>query len=67
MRAFGRQAILKDELYDIDSELALIESITAKEVSAVAKKVFEGLRRTVCYVGDVSDKNLKKFVKTIKH
>ena len=67
MRAFGRQAILKDELYDIDAELKLIESVTCDEVVAVAKKVFGGLRRTVCFVGDTSDKNLKKIAKTVKH
>ena len=67
MRALGRQAILKDELYDIDAELRLIESVTCDEVVAVAKKVFGGLRRTVCFVGDTSDKNLKKIAKTVKH
>lgn len=56
MRSLGRHAVTTGELYDIDEQIARVESLTVGDISDTAEKIFDfGRVSASCVAQDVTD------------
>lgn len=58
MSSCGKLMLLKNEVYDVDERIALIDGVTKKQVDEFAARVFDYSRLNAAYVGKKTDTDI---------
>lgn len=67
MSSCGKLMLLKNEVYDVDERIALIDGVTKKQVERFAARVFDYSGLNAAYVGKKTDTDILGSICEIMH
>ncbi|MDD4839788.1 MAG: pitrilysin family protein [Clostridia bacterium] len=63
MRAYGRNLLFANELFDIDDKIARIDALKAEDIISIAREIFDFSKVAASYVGTKCEVNILKLMK----